>query len=437
MDYEAVGWAAIEVIRSADMRVRRIAHVPATRMRVMKGWKGFVEIVDAAGDVTGMGMTGGRLVYYQPFGEKVRSKDIDPLTKEPMEYDPKVHGEIDPQKLQWNLIDRMTGLPTDDLSKAANEIIWVPRHHSNTIYYGYTDVVPALGWLLANIHIRDYMLQFFEHNTVPRYAVIIEGARLAEPVKKAITSYFSTHVKGQAHKTLIIPIPAMRGEVNVRFEKLDADTKEGSFQETKKNNAQSIMTAHGVSPAIIGIAESSELGSGKGLSQAEIYKDRIVTPSQRYWARKLNRLFRTGLGVQLIALKFNPLDIRDMKAEQEVLTGYQAKGALTINQVRKRGGLGPPLPGGDRAFIETSAGIMFVDEMTEAMGTEREELEGQIEETKNQMAQKAIETKMQMAAAKQKESAKPVAGGANGSRSGGAKPAPSKATPPAKSSANR
>lgn len=394
MDYEAIGWAAIEVIRSADKQVRRISHIPAVRMRVMKGWRGFVEIVDSAGKgLNGAGLEGGRAVYYQPFGEKVRAKVVDPLTGEPQEYDPRKHGPIDPQKLEWNLIDRETGKPTKDLKKAANEVIWIPRHHINTIYYGYTDVVPALGWLLANVHIRDYLLQFFEHNTVPRYAIIIEGARLSEPVKKAITSYFGTHVKGKAHKTLIIPIPAMRGEVRVRFERLDADAQEGSFQDTKKNNSQSIMTAHGVSPAIIGIAEAANLGSGKGLSQAEIYKDRIVTPSQRYWARKLNRLFKTGLGVQLVALKFNPLDIRDMEAEMKVLTGYMGTGNLTINQVRKKAGLGPPIPGGDRAFIILPTGIMFVDEMTEAMGDEREELEKQIEETKNQMAMKAFEAK--------------------------------------------
>jgi hypothetical protein len=443
MDYEAIGWAAIEVIRSKDMTVRRIAHIPAVRVRVMKGWKGFVEIMDSTGEgVNGSGMEGGRFMYYQAFGEKVRSKKLDPLTGEPAPYDPRKHGPIDPEKLTWNLIDRDTGKPTDDMSQAANEIIWVPRHHINTIYYGYTDIVPALGWLLANVHIRDYLLQFFEHNTVPRYAVIIEGARLSESVKKAITSYFGTHVKGKAHKTLIIPIPAMRGEVNVRFEKLDADTKEGSFQDTKKNNAQSIMTAHGVSPAIIGIAESSELGSGKGLSQAEIYKDRIVTPSQRYWARKLNKLLKIGLGVHLIALKFNPLDIRDMEAEQRVLAGYMDRGCMTINQVRKKAGLGEPIPGGDRAFIQTPAGLMFVDEMTEAMGDEREELERQIEETKNEMAMKAVEVKAQQqndkVAADARMSQVKAAGVAkNGSSGNGAKPPAGPASKKAKPAASR
>lgn len=390
MDYEGIGWAAIEVIRSADMKVRRIAHAPAVRMRVLKGWRGFVEIV-SHDRADGSTVYGGKYIYYQSFGNKITSKRKHPITGQFLPFDASIDGKVSPKTARWNVIDRETGAPTDDLSLAANEIMWVPRHHTNTIYYGYTDVVPALGWLLANVHIRDYMLQFFEHNTVPRYAIIIEGAKLSDPVKKAISSYFSTHVKGKAHKTLIIPIPSMRGEVKIRFEKLDADAREGSFQETKKNNAQSIMTSHGVSPAIIGISESSELGSGKGLSQAEIYKDRIVTPSQRYWARQLNRMFKIGLGTSLVALKFNPLDIRDEKAEMEVQTGFLFKGCTTINAVRRKCGLGPPVAGGDRPFLVLGNTVMFVDEMTEAMGTEREDMMLEVESIKNDMAmQKAV-----------------------------------------------
>ena len=419
MDYEAIGWAAIEVIRSVDMKVRRIAHIPAVRARALKGWRGFVEIL-TTDRADGSTVTEGKYLYYQPFGQKVVSKRTNPISGRSEPYDPEIDGELTVANAEWNLIDRYTGEPTSDLSRAANEIVWIPKHHSNTIYYGFTDVVPALGWLLANIHIRDFLLQYFEHNTVPRYAVIVEGARMSEPVKKLITKYFSTQVKGKAHKTLIVPIPSLRGEVKVRFEKLDADTKEGSFQETKKNNAQSIMTAHGVSPAIIGISEHSELGSGKGLSQAEIYKDRIVTPSQRYWGRKLSKLFKCGLGVRLVKLLFNPLDIRDMKAEQEVLTGYLEKGVQTINEVRKKIGL-EPVTGGDRAFILLGNTIMFIDEMTEAMGTEREDLERQIEETKNQM-------QMKVAMDRVKQQQVP----AKGPPSAGSKPAGStKATTPA------
>lgn len=366
MDYEAIGWAAVEVVRSADMKIRRIAHIPATRIRPLRGWRGFVEI-----------LSDNKYVYYQPFGEKVCSGVQSMVSGRRQNYDPKLHGELSPNTLHWHLIDKETGEPTDNFAKSANEVIWIPKHHPSTIYYGYSDVVPALGDVLANIHIRDFTLQFFEHNTVPRYAVIIEGAKLAKDVKDAIMHYFSQHIKGKAHKTLIIPVPAMRGEVKIRFEKLAADAQEGSFQDTRKNNSQGIMTAHGVSPAIIGIAEAASLGSGKGLSQAEIYKDRIVTPSQRVWEHHLNRLIRLGLGTNLVSIKFNPLDIRDREAEKNVFTSYLDKGVMTINQVAKRLGLAP-VSGGDRNFIMTGAGPIFVDDLVAESSADKQQLEDEI-----------------------------------------------------------
>lgn len=375
MDHEAIGWGAIEVIRSADMKVVKLAQIPAQRVKVLRGWKGFVETLSS-----------GQFRYYQNFGEKVvNPKRPNPITRKPSPYMPRLDGDINPRKLSWNMIDRDNGEPTKKFANSANELLWIPKHHIGTIYYGIPDIVPGLGNVLANINIRDYTLQFFDYNTVPRYAVIIKGAKMANDVKKAIAEFFHTHVKGQPHKTLIVPIPSSRGEVEVEFVKLEADATEGSFQETRKNNAQGILVAHGMSPAIIGIADVANLGSGKGLSQAEIYKDRIVTPLQRRWATGINRIFRQGLGIRMVALKFNPLDIRDREAEKDILTEYQKNGDLSINEVRKKANLGDSFEGGDRPFVVTRTGIIFVDELGMAESQEKEAMRVEMEELKNEL----------------------------------------------------
>ena len=391
MDHEAIGWGAIEVIRSMDFKARRIAHAPASRMAVLRNWVGFVEMTKPQ-----------KLVYYQQFGNKVVSKRRkDPLTGLPEPYNPREDGPLTAENVEWNLVHKHTGEPTKNLSEAANEIVWIPKYHSNTIYYGYADVIPSLGHLLMNVHIRDYGLQYFEHNTIPRYAIIIEGAKIAQPVKEMITEYFSTHIKGQAHKTLIIPVPSIKGEVKIRFEKLTSDTMEASFQETRKNNAQGIMVSHGVSPAIIGINDSASLGSGKGLSQAEIYKDRIVTPSQEMWEDKVNRVLKLGLGVQTVALKYDPLDIRDREMEMKVLTGYLEKGSTTINEIRLALSK-EPIEGGDRAFIVTPSGVIFIDELTIASSADKQALEDEIESMKEDQVRKDMMDKVVQAASNDK-----------------------------------
>jgi hypothetical protein len=118
-------------------------------------------------------------------------------------------------------------------------------------------------------------------------------------------------------------------------------------------------------------------------------------------------MFRLGLGTTLVAIKFNPLDIRDRKAEQEVLTGYLKMGVATINEVRKRAGLGKPVEGGDRAFVIVGNQIMFVDELTEAMGSELEALTDELERTQSDMANKAAEEKGRMAGERQAAAVNP------------------------------
>lgn len=365
MDYETIGWAAIEVVRSPDMLVRKIAHIPAERVRVQKGWKYFVEILTDLGT---------NVRYYLPYGRKVKSvsRSVDGYTEY---YDPELDGplEVGNKNIALNLVDFRTGEGTDSFENSANEILWIPKHHCATVYYGLPDSIPCLGDILANVNIRQYLIDFFEHNTIPRYAIIIEGGDFSPEVKRMLQEYFREHIKGQAHKTLILPVKGVAGQVKIRFEKLDADTQEGSFQETRKNNNQQIMTAHGVSPAIIGIAEAANLGSGKGLSQAENYKDRIITPMQRLWGRQISKLFSLGLGITELELRFTPLDIRDLEAESKYLQVFTELGALTINEVRSRLGK-RPIEGGDRPFILLPGGIQFINELDQSLSSAEERL---------------------------------------------------------------
>lgn len=368
MDYETVGWGAFEVIRGSDMKVKSLAHIPAERVRVQKGWKFFLELRSGLED---------QFTYYQPFGQKVISISRSRASGYPEYYDPDLDGELSlsNKDLRWNLFDNETGQPLEgnDLSRAANEVLWIPKHHCATVYYGLPDSIPCLGDILANVNIRQFLIDFFENNTVPRYAIVIEGGDFSDPVKKTIQEYFKTHIKGQSNKIMIIPIKTGAGQVKLRFERLSDEMQEGSFQETRKNNNQQIMTSHGVSPAIIGIAEAASLGSGKGLSQAEIYKDRIVTPMQRLWGGKLSKLFCYGLGIPDVELRFTPLDIRDLTEEAKYLDIFAKLGAVTINEIRKTQKL-EPIEGGDRPFIVLPGGIEFVNTLENALSSAQERL---------------------------------------------------------------
>lgn len=362
MDYESVGWACIEVVRNFEKKIRYLYHIPAARVRVLKGWKGFVEINPQTGQHT----------YYQPFGQKVLSSERKQLDGTFERYDAALDtGPI--EQATWNLVDRANPnnpLGFKEIGQSANELMFIPKVHPKSIYYGLPDIMPAIGAIIGNINIRDFFLQFFEHNAVPQYAIIIKGAKLSPEVKDTIQRYFAQEVKGQSHKTLIIPIPAAGGDVEVHFEKLSAEVKEGSFQDTRKNNWNDITIAHGVNPAIIGMVDNASLGSGKGTAQQENHKNRIVDPLQKFWERKIKLLFRLGLGINTVYLDFEELDVTDKKTERENDIAYLSTAVLTVNQIRERRNLGPPVEGGDVPILIIGTMAIPLTAVTAAPGGE-------------------------------------------------------------------
>ena len=72
-----------------------------------------------------------------------------------------------------------------------------------------------------------------------------------------------------------------------------------------------------------------------------------------------------GLGVQIVELHFNPLDIRDRKEEKDVLVGYQARGDMSTNEVRQESGLGDPVDGGNDPYFIVGGKIVFIKELPE------------------------------------------------------------------------
>jgi capsid portal protein len=211
------------------------------------------------------------------------------------------------------------------------------------------------------LHIRNYVNQFFEHNAVPRYAVVVTGGVLSDEIKKGLIDYFTTEVKGQAHKTLVLCLPSSpTKEIKIEFKQLDTAHKEADFLETERRNQSNIQVAHGTPPAILGVAEHSELGSGKGLSQAELYKDRIVAPAQYFWQEKLYELTSKGLGITDAYITFSPFDVRDRYMQSQVLTNLLDRGIYNINDALEELDK-PPVPGGDVNFVKGDKFIKIED----------------------------------------------------------------------------
>jgi len=331
-DFEALGNGYFEVVRNrfGQGPPKEIYHVPAVTMRVRKDKKGYIQ------------QRGSKLVYFRNFGSDPKHDDS---------YDPR-----DKDKEQ-------------DKKRLLNEVIHLKNYHPRSSYYGLPDFLPAMRALVGNKKVGDFNINFFDNNAIPQYAIIVKGGELAKGTRKRIEEYFKTHIKGQAHKTLILEVVQQEDEkVDLEIKPLAVDVKDASFRLFRNDNAEEIRVAHGVPGRLIGLTEKGGLGgAGEGTTQQEIFKYHVIEPKQSRLEYRINNfLIRQGFNITDWELKFKEIDVTDESKMAEIVQKLVKLGILTINEGRKLM-LQKPLKhkGADVPFMMTSTGPLSLDILEE------------------------------------------------------------------------
>jgi PBSX family phage portal protein len=331
-DFEALGNGYFEVVRNrfGDGPPRAIYHIPAVTMRVRRDKKGFVQ------------RRGGRMVYFRPFGTDPRG---------PLAFDPRDRGKAPGRR------------------RLLHEVIHLKNYHPRSSYYGLPDFLPALRALVGNKMAGDFNIQFFENNAIPQYAIIVKGGELARGTRKRIEEYFREHIKGQAHKTLILEVAQDEGEkVDVEIKPLSVGIKDSSFEMYRSANAEEIRIAHGVPGRLIGLAEKGGLGgAGEGTSQQEVFKYHVIEPKQRRLEYRINSfLIKRGFDIQDWELRFREIDVTDEGKVADIMSKLVGLGIATINEARLAMSQKPlKHEGADVPFINTSSGPLSLDVLVE------------------------------------------------------------------------
>ncbi len=332
-DFEALGNGYFEVLRNrfGSGPPQRLYHIPAVTMRVRKDRKGFIQQRD------------NKMVYFRNFGS-----------------DPKSPDSFDPRDKDKPLEKR----------RLLNEVIHLKNYHPRSSYYGLPDFLPALRALVGNKKAGDFNIQFFENNAVPQYAILVKGGELARGARKRIEEYFRTHIKGQAHKTLILEVVQEEGgeKVDIEIKPLSVEIKDASFQTFRADNAEEIRVAHGVPGRLIGLTEKGGLGgAGEGETQQEIFKYHVIEPKQSRLEYRINNfLIKQGFGIQDWELRFKEIDVTDESKVSENVQKLVRVGVLTINEARKMLLLRPLKEAGANVpFIMTSMGPLSLSTLAE------------------------------------------------------------------------
>jgi capsid portal protein len=185
---------------------------------------------------------------------------------------------------------------------------------------------------------REYNIDFFTHNAVPRMAIIVEGGQPSDEVLAELKQFMESEVKGQGHKTLVLDVPG--GEARVRLEKLTVGTAEdAAFLGYRRANRDEILLVHRVPPSKISVVENANLANSQ--DQDKTFREQVVRPEQRRIEYRFNRLIAEQFGIGDWAFRFRELDLAEAKEEAEVAALYAGIGALTVDEIRGQMGLAP------------------------------------------------------------------------------------------------
>lgn len=292
IDYESTGNGYIEIGRTTAGNVGYIGHIPSVTMRIRVKRDGFVQIV------------GRTAVFFRNFGD---TTTVSPITQD--------------------------GRP--------NEIIHLKNYTPGNTYYGIPDIIAAKNSLAGAEYADRYNLDYFEYKAVPRYVIVIKGAKLSPDAESNMLSFFRTGLKGKNHRTLYLPLP---GDDKVTFEMnaVEAGTQDSSFSNYRKQTIDDILMAHRVPITKISIGDS--VGVATSADADKTFKEQVCQPAQNILEKKLNGVIKLKTDALLIHL--NELTLTDAATQSQIDQRYIVSQIWTPNEIRESQGKSG-LPGGD------------------------------------------------------------------------------------------
>lgn len=299
IDVEATGNGYLEVGRKNNGEIGYIGHIPTATMRVRKERDGFIQIVQDA------------ITFFRNFGDRT-TPDYFAQDARP------------------------------------NEVIHFKKHSPKNAYYGVPDIIAAMSSVAGEKFASEYNLDYFENKAVPRYALIIKGAKLSAQAERKILEYFRKEVKGKNHGTLYIPVPAHMGSnVDVKLEAIENKVQEGSFEKYRSGNRESIAMVHRVPKSKLGISA----GVAAAREEDKSFKLQVCQPEQRRVAKKINKIIAEKTDMYLF--EFESYDLLDAETNSRIHDRYIRLGIENANEARADLGR-HPRKGGDK-FVDMAA----------------------------------------------------------------------------------
>lgn len=334
-DYYGIGWLAIEILYAGfDDSPAGLAYLPAKSVRVKSD-----PDADRDEQVAGHGFVqkrDGRTTFFAEAGDR-QATDVT--------------GAPDP-----TYVDRETGVVYESrraLETAggtpANELLFIPNPHPNTLYYGLPTWVSEIQTMVADQEARRFNRERLSNDMILDYAIIVEGGRLSEDAREDIRANIQGLRDNNGPGALILEPEDLAdsgididGEVSIELQPMsDFSDEDMSWTEYRSMNERQIAQVHEVPRQLLGYQDATNSNTDRAVRE---FTQEVIKPAQERFAERLYRvLHQRILGVSDWTLEFVTKGGDDEERQAEILaTELQSGGqSLTINEVRERLGEDP------------------------------------------------------------------------------------------------
>jgi len=302
-DIEATGNGYLEIGRTTAGRVGYIGHIPSSTLRVRIARDGFVQLI------------GDKAKFFRNFGDRTTTDKVGN-------------------------------------DRRPNEIIHFKKYTPTDSYYGIPDIIAAQNALAGSEYASRYNLDYFEHKAVPRYVIVIKGAKLSPTAERNTINFFRGGLKGKNHRTLYVPLPAGTTDKPVEFEMkpVEVGKQDQSFGDYDSANRDKILMAHRVPITKVSAVTGAALAAAKDADKT--FKETVCRPAQDVFETKINKVIKEVTDAFVFAL--NELTLTDETEQSKIDQVYLTTGVLVPNEVRARMGR-PGLKGGDKIIAAAQA----------------------------------------------------------------------------------
>jgi len=262
--------------------------------------------------------------------------------------------------------------------KERREYIHMKNYNPNSRYYGIPEYIGVLQTIYLDDAAKIFNINRFS-NPIPETIISMFGFDRDAKTEADVNAFFSGNFgnPGQTGKKALVLWSDSPSDNSIKIDKMDADIKDAAFRGMRQDNREEIVSAHGLSPRLVGLESISRLGGGGEVrEQLKLINELVFMPRKKTLARFINSLL-LGMNIMSWKIKFDSFEFTNAL---EDATWYQAMiGAGIISPEYAAGEIGYPLEavpgyGKDNVPVNKSDGIAMLAKQLRMIRTTLEDM---------------------------------------------------------------